>query len=187
MLMEFFFNTIWLIPLYPFLAFAIIVLGLNRNKKASAGLAIASMVLATIHSWIIVFAAARAYMADAHHGVHIDVSTALLQERTDPAASEWFYVYTVTISNRGEETVKLLSRHWIITDANGRVEEVRGPGVVGKQPELEPGESFEYTSGCPLPTAFGTMHGSYQMVTPDGQSFEAPIPPFALGEPDVVH
>ena len=104
-----------------------------------------------------------------------------------PDQNQWLYAYTVTISNRSSKTVQLLSRHWIITDANGHVEEVQGPGVVGLQPVLKPSESFEYTSMCPLPTSFGTMHGSYQMQTLDGDSFDTEIAPFSLGEPDTVH
>ena len=93
------------------------------------------------------------------HDIRVHVATQLDEERSTPAQSQWFYRYTVTISNEGSETVQLLSRHWIITDGEGRVEEVRGPGVVGYQPVLGPGESFEYTSGCPLPTPFGSMRG----------------------------
>ncbi len=102
-------------------------------------------------------------------------------------AREWFFLYTVTITNQGASTVQLLDRHWIITDANGAVEEVRGPGVVGRQPVLRPGESFEYTSGCPLATPFGSMNGSYRMVDDTGESFEATIAPFALSEPTMLH
>ena len=86
-----------------------------------------------------------------------------------PAQNEWFFLYTVKISNEGAEPVQLVTRHWIITDGTGHVEEVRGPGVVGKQPTLKPGESFEYTSGCPLPTPFGVMEGTYQMVSESGE------------------
>ena len=99
----------------------------------------------------------------------------------------WFFAYTVHVSNEGTETAELVSRHWVITDATGRVEEVRGPGVIGEQPVLEPGASFEYTSACPLPTSFGTMHGSYQMLTRDGQTFDAEIAPFTLAEPHAVN
>lgn len=93
------------------------------------------------------------------------------------------FAYHVRIQNEGPETVQLVSRHWIITDATGRVEEVKGPGVVGHQPILKSGESFEYTSGCPLGTAVGTMHGSYQMVNARGERFDAVIAPFTLAEP----
>ena len=96
-------------------------------------------------------------------------------------------LYTIEISNESDETVQLVSRHWIITDATGRVEEVKGSGVVGEQPVLEPGAAFEYTSGCPLTTPFGTMHGSYQMVAEGGTHFEAEISEFVLREPGAVH
>ena len=97
------------------------------------------------------------------------------------------FAYTVRISNEGSEPAQLLTRHWIITDGTGKVEEVRGPGVVGKQPTLAPGESFTYTSGCPLETPFGVMQGTYQMVTSGGDHFDARIAPFTLSEPYTVH
>ena len=100
---------------------------------------------------------------------------------------QWFFLYTVTISNESDAVVQLISRHWIITDGYGDVEEVKGPGVVGEQPVLEPGQAFQYTSGCPLPTEFGTMHGTYQMATSDGDSFDAEIAPFTLSRPHAVH
>ena len=120
-------------------------------------------------------------------GVRIRVQSQYLAERSDPDENRWFYVYQVNIANEGTETVKLESRHWIITDARGHVEDVKGPGVVGEQPVLHPGEAFEYVSGCPLGTSFGVMHGSYQMVTDGGERFDAEIAPFALGEPTTVH
>lgn len=104
-----------------------------------------------------------------------------------PEDDAWFFAYTVRITNDGDETVQLLSRHWIITDANGETQEVRGPGVVGAQPVLEPGATFEYTSACPLGTSFGTMHGSYQMVTEDGDRFDAEIAAFSLSLPYAVN
>lgn len=116
-------------------------------------------------------------------GVHIRVESELDPGRSAPEHEHWFFLYTVTITNQGQETVQLLSRHWIITDGNGHVEEVRGPGVVGEQPLLEPGQSFHYTSGCPLPTAFGFMRGTYQMVTKTGEQFDAEIADFELSEP----
>ena len=119
--------------------------------------------------------------------IHVQVETEYDPQRSQPEGNRWFYLYTVTISNRGEETVQLLSRHWIITDADGQTEEVQGPGVVGHQPVLEPGQAFRYTSGCPLPSPYGTMHGTYQMVTPDGDSFDAEIAPFELSEPFLVN
>lgn len=120
-------------------------------------------------------------------GVRVSVVSEYSAERSRPAEEQWFFLYTITITNAGHETVQLMSRYWIITDANGRTEEVRGPGVVGQQPVLEPGESFTYTSGCPLPTAFGTMEGTYQMVTKAGEHFDAKIAPFTLSEPYTVH
>ena len=127
-------------------------------------------------------------MSDAvTRGVRVQVKSAYLEERSSPAEGQFFFVYHVRIANEGEETVQLVSRHWIITDGDGRQEQVKGPGVVGEQPVLEPGQSFEYTSGCPLRTPHGSMHGSYQMVTTDGERFDAEIAPFALGEPEVVH
>jgi ApaG protein len=121
------------------------------------------------------------------HGVSVHVDAELDPERSKPQDNEWFFLYTVTIANLGQRTVQLVSRHWIITDAYGRTEEVRGPGVVGEQPVLGPGEEFQYTSGCPLATSFGSMHGSYRMVTESGESFEAEIAPFTLSEAFTVH
>ena len=121
-------------------------------------------------------------------GIHVEVQSVFVPERSDPDDGQWFFAYRVRITNRGSETTRLVSRHWIIIDAHGRVEEVRGPGVVGEQPLIRPGEAFEYTSSCPLRTANGTMHGSYQMVRPhDASTFDAEIAPFALGEPESVH
>ena len=120
-------------------------------------------------------------------GIRVRVESELDPERTDTASLRWFYLYTVTIVNEGTEVVQLLNRHWIITDANGEVEEVKGPGVVGEQPTLEPGKGFRYTSGCPLRTPFGHMHGSYEMVTPEGERFDAEIATFELAEPNLVN
>ena len=113
-------------------------------------------------------------------GIRVKVQSQYVPERSSPEANQWFYAYTVQISNEGPEVVKLVSRHWIITDADGQIQEVRGEGVVGEQPVLAPGESFQYTSACPLNTSFGTMHGSYQMVKQNGGDFEAEIAPFSL-------
>jgi ApaG protein len=107
--------------------------------------------------------------------------------QSQPLQNHWFFYYTIDISNEGTETVQLISRRWIITDADGQTQEVRGLGVVGQQPLLEPGESFEYTSGCPLGTASGMMQGTYQMVTAEGDPFEIEIAPFVLTEPYTVH
>jgi ApaG protein len=120
-------------------------------------------------------------------GVRVSVQAEYAPDKSRPAQSEWFFLYTVRISNEGLEPVQLVTRHWVITDGTGRVEEVRGPGVVGKQPTLKPGESFEYTSGCPLPTSFGVMEGTYQMVSESGDLFDAKIAPFTLSEPYTVH
>ena len=106
--------------------------------------------------------------------------------RSNPSQNQWFFLYTVRITNEGAETVQLVSRHWVITDAMGKVQEVRGPGVVGHQPVLPPGESFEYTSGCPLTLPFGSMHGTYQMVTDRNEQFDIEIAPFMLAEPNQV-
>jgi ApaG protein len=120
-------------------------------------------------------------------GVRVHVASEYAPDQSQPGKSQWFFLYTVTISNDGPETIQLLTRHWIITDGTGRMEEVRGPGVVGKQPTLRPGESFEYTSGCPLGTPFGVMEGSYQMLTESGERFDVKIAPFTLSEPYTVH
>ena len=120
-------------------------------------------------------------------GIRISVESEYAPDRSRPAQSQWFFLYTITITNEGTETAQLKTRHWIITDGTGHVEEVRGPGVVGKEPVLEPGESFTYTSGCPLPTPFGVMEGTYQMVTASGDRFDAKIAPFTLSEPYTVH
>ncbi len=121
------------------------------------------------------------------NGVEITVVSRYVPERSEPDHEQWFFAYTVRIRNTGTDTVQLVSRHWVITDANGEVEEVRGPGVVGEQPVLAPGEAFEYTSACPLATAFGTMQGSYRMVVRGGDQFDAEIAPFTLAEPHSVH
>jgi ApaG protein len=111
------------------------------------------------------------------------VESEFAPSRSNPSQSQWFFLYTIRITNEGRETVKLLSRHWIITDAMGVVREVRGAGVIGKQPLLEPGESFEYTSGCDLTTPFGSMRGTYEMITEAQERFDVQIPPFTLTEP----
>jgi ApaG protein len=119
--------------------------------------------------------------------VRVEVESQYAPEHSQPFQSQWFFYYTVRITNEGVKTVQLLSRHWVITDASGHIEEVRGPGVVGEQPVLTTGESFQYTSGCPLKTATGIMRGTYQMVTEDGDRFDVEIAPFALHEPYTVH
>jgi ApaG protein len=110
-----------------------------------------------------------------------------VEDQSDPSKDQYAFAYTITISNTGNIPAQLISRHWIITDANGKVLEVKGLGVVGQQPLLKPGESFEYTSGTHLETAVGTMHGAYQMIAEDGQQFDAPIPSFTLSVPRILH
>jgi ApaG protein len=115
--------------------------------------------------------------------IRVHVESQYDPSRSSPNNSQWFFLYTVTITNEGRDTVQLMTRHWVITDGMGKVEEVEGPGVVGKQPVLAPGQSFEYTSGCPLTTPFGSMHGTYQMVNQLGEEFDIEIAPFTLSEP----
>ena len=110
-----------------------------------------------------------------------------VEDQSDPSKDQYVFSYTITISNTGNVPAQLVSRHWIITDANGKVLEVKGLGVIGQQPLLKPGETFEYTSGTHLETAVGTMHGTYQMVAEDGQQFDAPIPSFTLSVPRILH
>ena len=120
-------------------------------------------------------------------GIRISVETKYDPTRSSPQQSQWFFLYTIRITNEGPVTAQLMTRHWIITDATGHVEEVKGPGVVGEQPVLAQGQSFEYTSGCPLTTPFGSMRGSYQMTTADGEQFDAEIAEFILREPHAMH
>ena len=115
--------------------------------------------------------------------IEVTVRPEYLADRSSPATGEYFWAYTIEITNRGTETVQLRTRHWRITDGMGRKQEVRGPGVVGKQPVLKPGESFEYTSGVPLPTPSGFMAGSYGRVSADGEPFDIAIPAFSLDSP----
>ena len=121
------------------------------------------------------------------NGVRVEVRTRYAPERSRPEGNRWEFHYTVTISNERRETVQLISRHWIITDAANTVQEVRGLGVVGRQPTLAPGETFEYTSVCPLGTPFGSMRGTYQMASASGERFDAAIAPFGLSAPYTVH
>jgi ApaG protein len=121
-------------------------------------------------------------------GVRIIVRPRYVPEKSDPSRAQWLFAYHVTISNESEQAVQLLSRHWVITDGEGKVEEVRGAGVVGYQPVLKPGEEFQYTSGCPLGTPVGTMHGEFNMVCPDrGDKFDAKIEPFRLAVPSALN
>jgi ApaG protein len=119
--------------------------------------------------------------------IEVTVATEYMPEQSDPGEERYFFAYHITVTNKGSAAAQLVSRHWIITDANGKTEEVRGLGVVGHQPLLQPGESFEYTSGCPLATPVGTMQGSYQMVAEDGERFDATIPEFVLAMPRTLH
>ena len=117
----------------------------------------------------------------------VRVRVRYVAEQSDPEAGIYLFAYTIRVENTGDIGAQLLSRHWIITDGNGKVEEVRGPGVVGEQPRLSPGQSFEYTSACPLSTPVGTMRGSYQCLAADGTPFETAIPEFLLSIPRVLH
>ena len=121
------------------------------------------------------------------HAIAIDVVTRFLPEESAPEDGRYVFAYTVRIRNEGDAPAQLISRHWIITDANGKVQEVRGDGVVGEQPRLRPGETFEYTSGAVLETGLGTMQGSYRMEADDGSAFDAPIAPFTLSLPRTLH
>jgi ApaG protein len=119
--------------------------------------------------------------------IAVEAATQYLADQSDEAAGRYVFAYTITIRNTGTVAAQLISRHWIITDAQGLVQEVRGMGVVGSQPTLQPGERFEYTSGASIATPVGTMKGSYQMVAADGTRFEAAIPEFTLSVPRVLH
>jgi ApaG protein len=120
-------------------------------------------------------------------GLRVSVRARYSAEHSDPQAGRWFFLYTIRLSNESNEKLQLLSRHWLINDGTGSQEEVRGPGVVGQQPELVPGDDFEYTSGCPLPSPFGSMQGSYQISREDGSNFEAEIAKFELRQPSALH
>jgi ApaG protein len=119
-------------------------------------------------------------------GIAVSVEVTYLEANSSPATSEYFWAYRVTIENRGRETVQLRSRHWMITNARGELTEVKGPGVVGEQPVLKPGERFEYTSGAPLDTPSGMMGGAYQMESESGERFDIEIPTFSLDRPNQV-
>ena len=120
-------------------------------------------------------------------GIRIEVRSEYLPERSAPADEHYFFTYHVRISNEGTERARLVTREWIITDSNGEVQRVAGPGVVGEQPVLGPGESFEYSSFCPLKTSVGSMHGTYQMETDEGDAFDALIAPFTLAVPNALN
>ena len=119
--------------------------------------------------------------------ISVNAATQYLADQSDEASGRYVFAYTITLANAGNVAAQLISRHWIITDAQGLVQEVRGLGVVGAQPLLRPGETYEYTSGASIATPVGTMRGSYQMVAEDGTRFEAPIPEFTLSVPRVLH
>lgn len=121
------------------------------------------------------------------HSIDVGVQTTYIDEQSDPEADRYVFAYTITISNKGSKPAKLLNRHWLITDANGKIQEVRGEGVVGEQPHLKPGEVFRYTSGTVIETPVGSMEGEYEMLADDGQSFMAPIDRFSLSVPRVLH
>jgi ApaG protein len=124
---------------------------------------------------------------DTLHRIGIDVETTYLEDQSEPKESRYVFAYTITIRNEGEKPARLVTRHWIITDANGKVQEVRGEGVVGEKPYLQPGQGFRYSSGAIIETPVGAMQGSYQMVTDDGAQFDAPIAPFRLAKPGMLH
>ena len=127
-------------------------------------------------------------MADSkRYALTVEPKAAFVADQSDPAKDQYVFTYTITITNTGSIAAQLLSRHWIITDADHKVQEVKGLGVVGQQPLLKPGESFEYTSGASIPTAVGTMHGTYQMMAEDGKAFDVPIPSFTLSVPRTLH
>lgn len=121
------------------------------------------------------------------YSIQVGVETTFVEGQSDPQAERFVFSYTITIHNTGSVPAKLLTRHWIITDANGDVQEVRGEGVVGEQPHLDPGQGFRYSSGAVLKTPVGSMHGAYQMVADDGQRFDAQIAPFTLAVPGALH
>jgi ApaG protein len=121
------------------------------------------------------------------HRIRVDVETAYLADQSDPESDRYVFSYTITIRNDGGVAARLVTRHWLITDANGKVQEVRGEGVVGEQPHLKPGQGFRYSSGAVLETPVGSMQGSYQMVADDGANFDAPIAPFRLAKPGVLN
>lgn len=121
------------------------------------------------------------------HRIRIDVNTNYVDEQSKPEEDKYTFAYTITIRNEGQVAARLIARHWVITDANGKVQEVRGEGVVGESPYLQPGQGFRYQSGTVLETPVGAMQGSYHMVADDGTQFDATIPPFRLAMPGILH
>jgi ApaG protein len=126
-------------------------------------------------------------MESSQHKIRVDVDTSYLADQSDPKDKRYVFSYTITIRNEGSVPARLLTRHWIITDSNGKVQEVRGDGVVGEQPYLKPGQGFRYSSGAVLETPVGAMQGSYQMVSDEGDHFDAPIAAFRLAMPGLLH
>ncbi|MCP4302032.1 MAG: Co2+/Mg2+ efflux protein ApaG [Gammaproteobacteria bacterium] len=126
-------------------------------------------------------------MNEYHCDIRIQVATSYVDDQSEPDADRYVFAYTITISNDGDIAAKLLSRHWVITDANGKVQEVNGDGVVGEQPYLNPGERFRYSSGAVIATPVGAMQGLYRMETDSGANFDAPIAPFTLAVPGLLH
>lgn len=123
----------------------------------------------------------------ADYDIHISVKTSYIEDQSDPLSERYVFSYTITIHNAGNAAAKLINRHWVITDANGDVQEVRGEGVVGEKPHLKPGEAFRYTSGTVMQTPVGSMSGSYEMLTDDNDTFDVEIPMFTLSIPGVLH
>jgi len=121
------------------------------------------------------------------NNIRVDVETRYIEDQSNPEQNFYVFAYTITIQNKGQQSAQLLTRHWVITDSNQKVQEVRGDGVVGEQPLLKPGEQFVYTSGTMLETAVGTMKGSYQMLADDGSQFDATVDEFVLSTPRVLH
>ena len=119
--------------------------------------------------------------------IRVDVSTHYVEDQSNPGEGRFVFSYTITIRNEGKKPARLVTRHWLITDANGKVQEVVGEGVVGEQPHLQPGQGFRYSSGAILETPVGSMQGKYHMVADDGEQFDAPIAPFRLAMPGVLH
>ena len=126
-------------------------------------------------------------MSTKPYNIEVKTRTLYIPDQSDPNADRYVFAYTITMTNKGNVAAQLVSRHWVITDAANKVQEVRGKGVVGEQPHLRPGESFEYTSGSAIATPVGTMKGSYQMIADDGTQFDTPIPEFTLSMPRVLH
>ena len=124
---------------------------------------------------------------ETHDAIQVDVETLYVESESDPDKDRYVFAYTVTILNVGDISARLMTRHWVIRDANGKVQEVQGEGVLGEQPHLKPGEGFQYTSGTMLETSMGTMGGSYMLITDDGDEFKAPIAEFLLSTPRTLH